>query len=370
MEKPPRLSREASGILREAAGFRGKDLGFRGEHRGFCRRQSGFRGSDPGFSGFDLGGGRPRATVPDTFRPTRSRARLARIGCARGVGKSWLIFFRAFCYDRGVSVLAEPTFAWEPLTPRGVAAFARASFERLFIVQTLVASLAAAVVVWVLSDGIFPTISEAIQQLPEQGKISHGKLEWTEDSAYLLAEGKILSLAVDLDHAGAVRSPADFQFEFGRDSLCVISLLGQAEVAYPPEYDFVANHRDLRPLWGAWEPNLLGLAAIGTFLGLLLTWLVLATVYCVPVWVFCFFGHRAVNLRASWKLAAAALLPGALLLSLALVLYETRAFDLVQLGFAFGMHLIIGWIYLFVAPLFLNRVTKSASKNPFLAAEK
>ena len=302
--------------------------------------------------------------------PTRSRARLARIGCARGVGKSWLIFFRAFCYDQSVSVLAEPTFAWEPLTPRGVAAFARASFERLFIVQTLFASLAAAVVVWVLSDGIFPTISEAIQQLPEQGKISHGKLEWTEDSAYLLAEGKILSLAVDLDHAGAVRSPADFQFEFGRDSLCVISLLGQAEVAYPPEYDFVANHRDLRPLWGAWEPNLLGLAAIGTFLGLLLTWLVLATVYCVPVWVFCFFGHRAVNLRASWKLAAAALLPGALLLSLALVLYETRAFDLVQLGFAFGMHLIIGWIYLFVAPLFLNRVTKSASKNPFLAAEK
>ena len=38
-----------------------------------------------------------------------------------------------------MSALSEPTFAWEPLTPRGVAAFARASFGRLFLVQTIVA---------------------------------------------------------------------------------------------------------------------------------------------------------------------------------------------------------------------------------------
>ena len=61
-----------------------------------------------------------------------------------------------------VSAWREPSFAWEPLTPRGVAAFARASFERLFIVQGLFALLAAAAVVWVLSDGVFPVIDDAI----------------------------------------------------------------------------------------------------------------------------------------------------------------------------------------------------------------
>ena len=40
-------------------------------------------------------------------------------------------------------------------------------------------------------------------------------------------------------------------------------------------------------------------------------------------------------------------------------------FDLVQLCFAFGMHLVIGWIYLFVSPMFLNRVLPADKKNPF-----
>ncbi len=43
-----------------------------------------------------------------------------------------------------MSVPAEPTAAWEPFTPRGVAAFAGAGFGRLLLVQFIVALLAAA----------------------------------------------------------------------------------------------------------------------------------------------------------------------------------------------------------------------------------
>jgi hypothetical protein len=42
-----------------------------------------------------------------------------------------------------MSAPAESTVAWEPLTPRGVAAFARARLSRLLLVQFVVASLAA-----------------------------------------------------------------------------------------------------------------------------------------------------------------------------------------------------------------------------------
>jgi hypothetical protein len=265
-----------------------------------------------------------------------------------------------------VSAFTEPAFAWEPLTPRGVAAFARASFQRLLVVQSVVALLAAAAVVWILSDGIFPTIDAAIGELPVAGQIHSGKLEWRDDSPVLLAEGHILALSVDLEHGGALRSPADFQFEFGRDSLRIFSLFGETAIAYPRGYEIAANQTDARPAWGAWAPDILGLAAIGTFVGLLVVWALLATVYCLPVWLICLFTNRDLNFRASWKLAGAALMPGALLLSLSLVLYDLGGFDIVQFCFAFGMHLVIGWLYLFLSPMFLKRAVPTEKKNPFL----
>jgi hypothetical protein len=268
-----------------------------------------------------------------------------------------------------VSAFAEPAFAWEPITPRGVAAFARGSFERLCVMQSVFALIAAAAVVWVLSNGIFPTMDAAIRQLPDAGEIHSGRLDWRADSPVLLAEGRILAFSVDLEHGGALRSPADFQFEFGRDSVRIFSLFGEAEMAYPPGCIVAANQPDARPAWGAWAPDILGLAAIGTFFGLMLVWAALATVYFLPVWLLCFFSNRDLNFRASWKLAGAALMPGALLLSLALVLYNLGAFDLVQLCFAFGMHLVIGWLYLFVSPMFLNRALPAEQKNPFTPAK-
>jgi len=268
-----------------------------------------------------------------------------------------------------VSAFTEPAFAWEPITPRGVAAFARASFERLFVMQAVFALLAAAAVVWVLSDGIFPTMDAAIAQLPDTGEIHGGKLDWREDSPVLLAEGRILAFSVDLEHGGALRSPADFQFEFGRDSVRIFSLFGEAVMTYPPGYIIAFNQTDTRPAWGAWAPDILGLAAIGTFLGLLIVWALLATIYFLPVWLVCLFSNRDLNLCASWRLAGAALMPGALLLALSLVLYDLGGFDIVQLCFAFGMHLVIGWIYLFVGPMFLNRALPPEKKNPFISGK-
>jgi len=269
-----------------------------------------------------------------------------------------------------VSALNEPTFAWEPLTPRGVAAFARSSLERLLIVQGIFAALAAAAAVWFLSDGVFPVVDAAISQLPEQGEIRAGKLNWHDESPALLAEGNLLAISVDMEHGGALRSPADFQFEFGRDSVCIFSLFGEGEIFYPAGYIIAANQRDAQPAWGAWAPNFLALAAIGTFFGLLLVWAALATIYFLPVWLICFFCNRDLNFRASWKLAAASLMPGALLMSVSLVCYELQAFDQVQFCFATGMHLVIGWIYLFVSPMFLKRILPADKKNPFTGEGK
>ena len=266
---------------------------------------------------------------------------------------------------RRLSQLTEPQFAWEPVTPRGVAVFARASWERLLVVQSLVAVLAVAAVLWLLVDGLFPTIEAAINNLPGTGEMRNAALDWRGDDPVLLAEGKILAFTVDLEHGGVLRSPADFQFEFGKKSVRIFSLFGETELAYPPNLIVAANRPDARPAWGAWSPEILGAVALTTFLGLLLSWAALATLYFLPVWLIGFFTNRDLGFAASWKLAGAALLPGALLLTLFIVAYDFGFCDLVQLCFAFGMHLVTGWIYLFVSPLFLKRALPADEKNPF-----
>ena len=166
-----------------------------------------------------------------------------------------------------MSASIEPGFAWEPITPRGVAAFARASLERLIVVQSVLALIATVAVVWLLSTGLFPIIDAAIHSLPAKGDISRGKLNWQDESPKVLAEGHFLSFTVDTKHTRALRLPAQFQFEFGDDSLVIISLLGVMELPYPPDQSFYFNRTDLQPAWGAWSPDLLGLAALGTFSG-------------------------------------------------------------------------------------------------------
>ena len=63
------------------------------------------------------------------------------------------------------------------------------------IVQGIFALLAAASVVWILSDGIFPTIDATINELPDQGQIRSGTLDWHDESPLLLAEGNLLAFS-------------------------------------------------------------------------------------------------------------------------------------------------------------------------------
>ena len=262
--------------------------------------------------------------------------------------------------------LVASTSAWEPLTPRGVAAFARAKLSRLLLVQFIVALLAAASVAWFLDTVCFPTVIAAIQKLPAAGEIRSGKLDWRGDSPQMLAEGKFMAFDVDTNHSGQIHSTADVQIEFGADSIRVISLLGYADFFYPPDRVASFNRTDLEPLWGAWAAEILFIAAAAMMLVLLLSWWLLATVYFLPVWLLGFFTNSDLNLRASWKLSGAALLPGALLMAAGVVLYGFGVLGLVSFGFVFAAHFVLGWIYLFLSQLFLPRTSDGPQKgNPF-----
>jgi hypothetical protein len=266
----------------------------------------------------------------------------------------------------GMEIL--PQTAWEPITPRGVAVFARAGIARLLLVQFSIALLVAAAVLWFLYDGCLPTVREAIRQLPAEGEIRSGRLDWRGDSPRMLAEGRFLAFSVDVDRTGDFRSPAHLQVEFLRDGILFRSLFGYLETRYPGGWVIAFNRTELQPWWGAWQPWLLATAAAGIIVYLMLSWQALATLYAAPTWLIAFYANRDLSLRASWKLSGAALMPGAVLMAGTILFYDLAILDLVHMMFVVGAHLVLAWVYLIVSPWFLppDSMAVARGKNPFV----
>ncbi len=241
--------------------------------------------------------------------------------------------------------------AWQPFTPPGVAAFARASWRRLLLVQFVCALLAASAVVGFLHQSWFPVIEQAINQLPSEGEIRSQRLNWRGDSPVSLAENRFMAITVDLNHTGGARSPAHVQVEFGSTGVKMLSLLGSLEISYPAGWRIAFSRGELFPWWGAWGPPILAITAGCVLLGLMLGWALLATLYSVPAWLIGFFANRELSLRGSWHLAGAALMPGAIFFTMAILMYGFVALDLVQLATAAMAHIIIGWVYVLTSSI-------------------
>jgi hypothetical protein len=269
------------------------------------------------------------------------------------------------------TTLPETPAAWEPLTPRGVAAFARAPWGRLLLVQLLVALLAAGVTVGFLRTEWFPVVRAAIRQLPDEGEIRNQQLHWTGGAPRKLAGNHFLGLGVDLAHSGQLARESQIQLEFGRSDLQIMVSPGRMAVDYPAGWRIAFNRPELDSLWGAWLPELTAGAAVAAVAWLMIVWALLATVYCVPVRLITLYENRDLSWGQSWRLAGAALMPGALFLTFGMLVYTLSSMALVQLGVIWALHLVIGWIYLFISPFFLPRHPKAVPRgNPFAGERK
>lgn len=261
--------------------------------------------------------------------------------------------------------------AWQPITPAGVAAFAHSSFGRLVAVQTCVALIVGAAVIWSLLGTWYPVIDAAVERLPAQGEIRAGTLEYGDQEPVRLAGNRFLALAVDLRHSGQARAPAHFYVEFGKTSVRVFSLLGHVDIDYPRDHVVAFNRTALGPWWGARRPVGLAIAGLGSVPVLIAIWGAFALVYLFPVRVLGFLWNRDLPAWGSWKLACAALMPGALFIAATLCAYRFGLLDLPHVAAAVAAHFALGWIYLVLAPLCLPRSTGSESfrKNPFASGE-
>ena len=164
----------------------------------------------------------------------------------------------------------------------------------------------------------------------------------------------------------AIKSPAHIGVEFGRRDLRVFSLFGYLTIPYPAGWIISFNRPELDPWWGAWSPALLAIAAALVIVGLMVCWTVLATFYFIPVWLVGLFADRDLTLPGSWRLAGAALMPGAFWLSTAIVLYALGVLSFITFMVSAALHFVVAWIFAVLAILASPRHPESTpGGNPF-----
>ncbi len=260
---------------------------------------------------------------------------------------------------------------WQPITFGGVAAFSRASFGRLFLVLFITALLVAASALCFLISAWFPAIQKAIARLPDKAAIRRGQLEWNGPAPAWLSEGTFLSIIVDPAGDSPAGQIADVQLKLGRAGFHTCSLFGCLTVSYPKQWTVALNRAEAEPWWGAWRPFLLVGIGASVVIGLMAIWLALATLYSLPLRLAAFYSDRQVTWPGCWRMAGAAQLPGALLMSGAIFLYGFNRLNLVGFLFAWLLHVVIGWIYLSIAPSRLPRLAGAPRRgNPFGGARK
>ena len=259
-----------------------------------------------------------------------------------------------------------PRHAWQPFTPRGVAAFAGATLTRLVLVQLIVAAVVVLALLWFLRVAWFPVVTEAIQHLPQAGVIRHGELFYTGESPERLAGNSRLGVTVDLAGTRGAGQVAELELTFEKNRVLVRGPLGDWWQPYDRDYIISFNRPELEPAWGAWRWPVIAGVVIGTVVSLFLSWWTVALLYLPLVKTLAFFADRRVTWRGAYRLSAAALLPGACLVAAGLVLYGFGAIDLFRLGLLYLLHVLAGLAFVITSPFFIPKLSRATiGKNPF-----
>ena len=264
------------------------------------------------------------------------------------------------------SELPNRAAAWQPFTPRGVAAFAISGFGRIFLLLCAVALISAGTVIWFLHTAWFPTIRAAIHELPPQGQIVGQELRTPRLSSKPLAEHRFLGFVVLLSGSDSTDLSSHIAVKFRRRNVDVCSIFGCLRFDYPPGWIIEFNRTELEPRWAAWEPILLGGAAVAVFPGLLLIWAALSFLYSIVAWIVAKIRKRLLSWPGSWAMCAAAIVPGALLLVACVWTYGLGVLDVLQFVVLVVIHFLSVWVYVgFALGALPKRALAPTSANPF-----
>ena len=255
-----------------------------------------------------------------------------------------------------------------PLTFSGVASFASTGWARLFLWQAVVIATIAGSFMLLLGQHWSPVLDTAIAQLPEQGGLIEGRLQWSDTHTGTLAGNQFLRIIVDPKGEQQHGQIADFQIELRNESWVVGSILGYVEFPYAPKTFRIDRTKHI-PWWGSRRPFLLiGISlSVGLIYGVMS--LLLGFFGIWPAKAVAFFSDRQGRTGQLLRLGTAAWLPPGALMATASHCYALSLLPLMGLSIMIPLYFLVGWVYLFFSPLFLPRAVHS-DENPFETEEE
>lgn len=248
-----------------------------------------------------------------------------------------------------------PPTAWQPFTFGGIAAFSKASTGRALLVATLAGILLTILILRFFYTAWWPVISAAVDQLPAKGAVRDGWLIWPARSPVVLAENSFLALVINPVPTHRVGQSADLQIVIGATQLEASSLLGAVSISHPKRYEFSLARQDLQPLWYAWRPHVLAGASVGSGIVLFVIWIVLACLATPALKLFAMLFGRVTTIPGCFRMGLMALMPGAVLMALGIVLYNQHDFKLAELMLVHAAHMLMGLVYMTGALLALPK---------------
>ncbi len=250
-----------------------------------------------------------------------------------------------------------------PLTFPGVAAFSLRSSAWLFAVWSLLAATGAGAVVWFLSACWEPVLENTIQSAPAELGLASGTLSGLPETPNQ-HQNRFLSLVLGSDPDTLENMTSDIQIRFTQDGMEWRSLFGAWAHPYPPNLQLDLSPDTVLPWWRARRTLFFSAAFLVVAIGLILTWLSLATLYYFPLVIAAFFLDR--TNACTWRLAGSALIPGAVIMTLAIVLYGIHLLNLLGLLLATALHFIAAWVFAFGAARNLPAAPQAdPAGNPF-----
>ena len=265
--------------------------------------------------------------------------------------------------------IEEQPVAWNPLTPGGVASFANAPLGQLFQTQGIVAFLIWLVFMFYLSQSWAPAIDQTIEQIPPGSRFSGGRLHLPGPPHFQLSDNRLVGIT--RTSPDAPDSVSDIKVRLMTNHWQVSTLFGYVALPYPTG-EIELTRDGLSPRWGAWRTAIIPLVAGVAAVMVWLSWAMLAAIYSWPIRVIVFFRDKLTTRLGSWKLCSAALLPGALMMTAAILLYTIGQMPVAGLTLAFAIHFILGWVYIASGAIALPLLPDAAQLkgNPFAKDKK
>lgn len=237
--------------------------------------------------------------------------------------------------------------SWRPpLTFAGVARYAQRMENRELRHLGLWGALCGFGILWAVLAVWEPVIDQAVGNLPSTASLRAGRLEWPDSNPLVLANNRSLSLIVNPGESATVDRTSDIQVEFGANELRIRSYAGWWFIPYPGWMEGTTGKDAAIPWWGAWKPMAWAAVFAVSALGLCVSWLGLGFVYAVPVRLILSWLGRSERFGDAWRLSMAALFPSALFMVAALWSYAFAQTNALLLTVFWGLHWLVGWVYL------------------------